>query len=120
MEVLDFCELSPKKDYPAKGLTLGDRKRMEIARALATGPSLLLLDETMAGLTPQEQAEGVSLIRKVRDSGVTIIIVEHIMQVIMNLCDRILCISYGRELALGTPEAVGNNPAVVEAYLGKE
>ena len=120
MEVLEFCDLLKKADFAAKDLTLGDRKRLEIARALATGPKLLLLDETMAGLTPQEQAEGIELIRKIRDSGMTIIIVEHIMHVIMSLCDRILCISYGQELACGTPEEVGNNQAVIEAYLGKE
>jgi len=74
----------------------------------------------MAGLTPQEQADGVELIRKIRDSGITIIIVEHIMQVIMNLCDRILCINYGQEIARGTPSEVANNQAVIEAYLGKE
>ena len=120
LEVLTFCELDKKTDYPASGLTIGDRKRMEIARALATEPKLLLLDETMAGLTPQEQLEGVELIRKIRSSGVTIIIVEHIMHVIMNLCDRILCINYGQEIARGVPLEVANNQAVIEAYLGKE
>ncbi len=120
MEVLEFCGLDKKADFSAKALPLGDRKRMEIARALATEPKLLLLDETMAGLTPQEQADGVELIRKIRQSGVTIIIVEHIMHVIMNLCTRILCISYGQELAMGTPAEVANDKAVVEAYLGKE
>jgi len=120
LEVLEFCELVKKKDYPAKDLTIGDRKRLEIARALATGPTLLLLDETMAGLTPQEQAEGVELIRKIRDAGVTIIIVEHIMHVIMNICDRILCINYGQEIASGLPVKVANNQDVIEAYLGKE
>ena len=120
VEVLNFCEMANKLDYPAKSLTIGDRKRMEIARALATQPKLLLLDETMAGLTPQEQAEGVQLIRKIRDSGITIIIVEHIMQVIMNICDRIHCINYGKEISRGTPSEVANNQAVIEAYLGKE
>lgn len=120
MEVLEFCELTKKKDFSAKGLTIGDRKRLEIACALATGPRLLLLDETMAGLTPQEQAEGVELIRRIRDTGITIIIVEHIMHVIMNICDRILCINYGQEIARGVPEEVANNQAVIEAYLGKD
>lgn len=120
MEVLEFCELTKKKDFSAKGLTIGDRKRLEIARALATGPRLLLLDETMAGLTPQEQAEGVELIRRIRDTGITIVIVEHIMHVIMNICDRILCINYGQEIARGVPEEVANNQAVIEAYLGKD
>lgn len=119
-EVLHFCEMEKKLDYPAKSLTIGDRKRLEIARALATEPKLLLLDETMAGLTPQEQAEGVQLIRKIRDSGITIIIVEHIMHVIMNICDRILCINYGREIARGTPSEVADDQAVIEAYLGRE
>jgi len=120
LEVLEFCELTKKKDFSAKGLTIGDRKRLEIARALATGPRLLLLDETMAGLTPQEQAEGVELIRRIRDTGITIVIVEHIMHVIMNICDRILCINYGQEIARGVPEEVANNQAVIEAYLGKD
>jgi branched-chain amino acid transport system ATP-binding protein len=120
LEVMEFCELTKKKDYSAGGLTIGDRKRMEIARALATEPTLLLLDEVMAGLTPQEQMEGVELIRKIRASGITIIIVEHIMHVIMNICDRILCINYGQEIARGTPVEVANNQGVIEAYLGKE
>ena len=120
VEVLHFCEMEKKLDFSAKSLTIGDRKRLEIARALATEPKLLLLDETMAGLTPQEQAErGVRLIHKIRNSGIAIIIVEHIMQVIMNLCDRILCIITARN-SQGTPPEVANNQAVVEAYLGRD
>lgn len=120
IEVLHFCEMDKKLDHSAKGLTIGDRKRLEIARALSTEPKLLLLDETMAGLTPQEQADGVELIRKIRNAGITIIIVEHIMQVIMNICDRILCINHGQEITRGTPSEVANNQAVIEAYLGKD
>jgi len=119
-KVLDFCGLGHKTHFLGKELTVADRKRLEIAKALATNPSLLLLDEVMAGLTPQEQMEGVELVKKIRNSGVTVIIVEHIMHVIMGLCDRILCINYGQAIACGISEEVANHPQVVEAYLGKD
>jgi branched-chain amino acid transport system ATP-binding protein len=119
-EVLDFCGLGHKTHFLGKELTVADRKRLEIAKALATNPSLLLLDEVMAGLTPQEQMEGVELVKKIRNSGVTVIIVEHIMHVIMRLCDRILCINYGQAIACGSAEEVANHPQVIEAYLGKD
>jgi branched-chain amino acid transport system ATP-binding protein len=93
---------------------------LEIARALATKPELLLLDETAAGLNPTELDEAIDLINRIRDRGVTIIIVEHIMKVIMTISDRIHAINYGQTIAEGTPEEVANNKEVIEAYLGEE
>jgi branched-chain amino acid transport system ATP-binding protein len=119
IKTLQFANLIQRKDCIAKSLTIGDRKRLEIARALATGPSLLLLDETAAGLNPSELAEAISLIRKIKESGITIIVVEHIMKVVMSISDRIHAISYGQTIAEGTPKEVANNKAVIEAYLGE-
>ena len=119
IKTLQFTNLIHRKDCMAKSLTIGDRKRLEIARALATGPSLLLLDETAAGLNPSELAEAISLIRKIKESGITIIVVEHIMKVVMSISDRIHAISYGQTIAEGTPKEVANNKAVIEAYLGE-
>jgi branched-chain amino acid transport system ATP-binding protein len=119
-KVLDFSNLSSEKDKLAKSLPIAGRKRLEIARALATKPDLLLLDETAAGLNPSELDEAIDLIKKIRDSGTTILIVEHIMKVIMTISDRIHAINFGQTIAEGTPREVANNPAVIQAYLGEE
>ncbi|MEW5897897.1 MAG: ABC transporter ATP-binding protein [Bacillota bacterium] len=118
LEVLDFCALAHRKDVEAKSLTIADRKRLEIARALATEPKLLLLDETAAGLNPKEQEEAIAIIQKIRAAGITIIIVEHVMKVIMGISNRILAINFGREIARGTPREIANHPEVIKAYLG--
>jgi branched-chain amino acid transport system ATP-binding protein len=118
-EMLAFCNLLGEKDKLARSLPIGGRKRLEIARALATSPELLLLDETAAGLNPAELDEAIGLIRRIRDRGITIIIVEHIMKVIMSISDRIHAINYGETIAEGTPQEVANDPAVIQAYLGE-
>jgi branched-chain amino acid transport system ATP-binding protein len=119
LQTLKFCGLIHRKDHLAKSLTIGDRKRLEIARALATRPEIILLDETAAGLNPAELDQAIALIRKIREGGVTILIVEHIMKVIMSISDRIHAINYGQTIAEGKPQEVANNKAVIEAYLGE-
>ncbi len=106
-------------DQPASELTVAGRKRLELARALATGPKLLLLDEVMAGLNPQEIIEIIALIRSIRDSGVTILLIEHVMHAVMSLSEYIYVLSYGKIIAQGKPEEVVNNREVIEAYLGR-
>ncbi len=120
LEMLDFCNLLPDKDKYASSLPIAGRKRLEITRALATKPELLLLDETAAGLNTAELDEAIELIQRIRARGVTIIIVEHIMKVIMTISDRIHAINYGETIAEGTPEEVANDKEVIKAYLGEE
>ena len=119
METLTFTGLTPDRDVISKGLPLGKRKRLEIARALATRPELLLLDESFAGLNPSELDESIGIIRKIKDRGITIMIIEHHMKVIMAISDRIVVLNYGEKIAEGTPLEIRNNPLVVEAYLGE-
>jgi branched-chain amino acid transport system ATP-binding protein len=106
-------------EQPAADLTVAGRKRLELARTLATGPKLLLLDEVMAGLNPSEIVEIIEIIQKIRASGVTVLLIEHVMQAVMSLSEHIYVLSYGKVIAEGAPREVVNNPAVIEAYLGR-
>lgn len=120
LEVLEELNFADKKDVRAGNLTIADRKRLEIARALATGPKLLLLDEVMAGLRPSEVDEMVEIIKHLRDSGITIFVIEHIMRAIMALSDRIVVIQFGRKIAEGTPDQIASDENVIKAYLGED
>ena len=117
-EVLGFCGLEGRRDAPAHQLTPPEKRRLEIARALAMKPRLLLLDEMLTGLTPTEAAAGVALVRAVRDQGVTILMVEHVMEVVLPLVDRAVVLNLGRVLMQGLPSQVVKNPDVIRAYLG--
>ncbi|MCS7178043.1 MAG: ABC transporter ATP-binding protein [Anaerolineae bacterium] len=116
---LDFVGLSAVKDWPARSLTLVNQKRLEVARALATGPELLLLDELMAGLNPTEVAQTMELVCRIREQGITIFMVEHVMKAIMGICDRIMVLHHGEKIAEGTPQEIANNRTVIEVYLGE-
>ena len=120
LEVLGFLELDHKKDVVSKSLTLPERKKLELARALATEPKLLLLDEVMAGLRPTEVTDMLPIIRKINETGVTIVIVEHIMQAIMSLSEKIYVVNFGKKIAEGDPHDVVADVEVIKAYLGDE
>ena len=117
-EILAFAGLERRADEPASRLTVAEQKRLEVARALATEPRLLLLDEVMAGLTQSEVGDAVNLVRRIRGRGTACVIVEHVMEGIMPLADRILVLDRGRKIADGPPAAVAADPAVIVAYLG--
>ena len=120
LEILEFTEQLPKKDMVASSLTLGEWKKLEVSRALATNPDLLLLDECMAGLNTKEISDAIHLIGKIRERGITIIVIEHVMKAIMSISDRIVVLNHGEKIMEGTPEQVANDPQVIKAYLGED
>jgi len=119
MGLLEFVGLSAVRATPAKDLTLANQKRLEVARALATKPELLLLDELMAGLNPTEVAQAMELVTRIRDQGITIFMIEHVMKAIMSVCDRIVVLHHGKKIAEGTPQEMATSRTVVEVYLGE-
>lgn len=118
-ELLEFVGLSAVRATPAKDLTLASQKRLEVARALATKPELLLLDELMAGLNPTETVEAMELVTRIRQEGITVLMIEHVMKAIMSVCDRIIVLHHGKKIAEGTPQEIATSKTVVEVYLGE-
>jgi branched-chain amino acid transport system ATP-binding protein len=117
--LLEFVDLSTLSATPAKDLTLANQKRLEVARALATKPEILLLDELMAGLNPTEVAQAMELVAQIRDNGITVFMIEHVMKAIMGVCDRIIVLHHGKEIAEGTPQEIATSKTVVQVYLGE-
>lgn len=119
-ELLEFVGLKDKADLKSKNLPYGQQRLLEIARLLATGPKIVLLDEPVAGMNEQESAEAAKLVHKLRETGVTVILIEHHMKFVMDLCDTITVLNGGKKIAEGTPEEIQNNETVIECYLGKK
>jgi branched-chain amino acid transport system ATP-binding protein len=119
-DLLEFVGLSAVRTSRAKDLTLANQKRLEVAGALATKPELLLLDEIMAGLNPTEVAHAMELVTRIRDKGITIFMIEHVMKAIMSICDRIIVLHHGQKIADGTPQEIAASEKVIKVYLGEK
>jgi branched-chain amino acid transport system ATP-binding protein len=120
LQILELLSLADKKDSLARSLTLSNRKRLELARALATRPELLLLDEVMAGLNATEIEEFLRSLREIRQRGVTMLVIEHVMAAVMNLSDRLVILHHGQKIAEGPPREMASDATVIKAYLGEE